>query len=104
MCIRDRPSGIQKIINPRINIFLAPWIQSNQEQVSISTYISASQIASFIKNQPEISEVKNIEIQISLDTSTLDHIKYSSAVKEITLPSDTQLFVPSLDMTKINYS
>lgn len=99
-----KPSGIQKIINPRINIFLAPWIQSNQEQVSISTYISASQIASFIKNQPEISEVKNIEIQISLDTSTLDHIKYSSAVKEITLPSDTQLFVPSLDMTKINYS
>lgn len=99
-----KPSGTQKIINPKINIFLAPWIQSNQEQVSISTYISASQIATFIKNQPEISEVKNIEIQISLDTSTLDDIKYSPAVKEITLPSDTQLFAPSLDMTKINYS
>lgn len=100
----QKPSGIQKTLNPRINIFLAPWIQSNQEQISISTYISASQIASFIKNQPEISEVKNIEIQVSLDTSILDDIKYSQAVKEITLPNDTQLFAPSLDMTKIKYS
>ncbi|MEP0264343.1 hypothetical protein [Dokdonia sp.] len=100
----NEPLGIGRKINTMINIFLAPWIQSNQEQISISSYLDTAQIASFIKSQKGVLNVENVEIQKSLDISDPKKTIYSNAEKQLTLSNDNQLFVPSLDSKRITYS
>lgn len=99
-------SGVEKLLNPKINIFLSPWIHADQEQVAIGSDIHASQIALFIKSQPEIASVKEVSIEIvSIDSATKRINDIAPDLnKSISSEEDAILYVPSLDNSKIKYS
>ncbi len=55
--------GVSKDINQGLNIFLSPWINSDQEQVIIDQGISDSQVAGFINSIEGVSMVNNIRFE-----------------------------------------
>lgn len=97
-------SGVAKDVNAQLNIFLSPWIQTTQQQITIDKGVTTAQIASFLKTDQRISKINDIWLQIGVKDSRTGTIYYSTAVQEY-LPADPSvLLVPSLDNTQIQYS
>ncbi|GGG31352.1 hypothetical protein GCM10011344_35350 [Dokdonia pacifica] len=96
-------SGVKKIMNPKIDVFLSPWIHTTQQQITIGNGISAAQIALFIKSQKEIASIDNVFIEIGEIDPITKKINYSDPIKNQSSDSDNTLFVPSLDASKIQY-
>ncbi|WP_093667431.1 hypothetical protein [Tenacibaculum sp. MAR_2009_124] len=103
-------------INLLINVFLSPWIQSQQEQIIIDSGLSTSQIASFINKTDFVDEVNGLQIYIGTKNQETWEIEYSEnsflrVVNDKTnvnndcfLLNKGDLLVPSLDYLDINYS
>ncbi len=97
------PSGVSKEINTDINIFLSPWIDATQQQITIDKGVNTAQIASFIKSFESIVEVESISIRLGTKDSGDNNITYGAPVQEILPEAPSTLLVPSLDYSSINY-
>ncbi len=95
-------------INNGINIFLAPWIVSDQEQRTIGDTISTAQIATFIKTFEEVVSVNTITLSLGERNSRTGEIYYSlEGEQSLSAKRRSDLLVPSLNNltanTEINY-
>jgi hypothetical protein len=57
------PLSLQKNISQALDIFLSPWISSNDPQIIIDQEISDTQVADLIRNIPGVMGVSNIYFQ-----------------------------------------
>lgn len=75
---------VTKQVEEQLSIFMAPWIQTQQDQIEIDTGLTAAQIANFIKENKAISEVNSIELQLGTKDMTTGIIDYEClTVQEI---------------------
>ncbi|WP_205318040.1 hypothetical protein [Kordia sp. SMS9] len=96
-------TSVTKEVNNGINIFLAPWITSAQEQITIDTGLTTAQLAAFINSYDSILEVTSISFLVgtkNFDTGAIEYRKNEKPKQEIA-QKDGILLVPSLNnMTK----
>ena len=60
---------VQESISRSLDIFLSPWITSNQQQVAIGQAISIAQVVSFIRKMGGVAAVE----QVTFTTRTIDY-------------------------------
>lgn len=87
---------VTKEVNNGINMFLAPWITSAQEQITIDTGLTTAQLAAFINSYDSILEVESISFKIGKKNFDTGNIKYGKKRQEV-LPKDGVVLVPSLN-------
>lgn len=92
---------VAKEINTAINIFLAPWITSAQDQITVDTGLNTAQLASFINSYDSVLEVNSISLQIGTKNFTTGKITYETSTQEI-LQKDGMILVPSLNNSTKN--
>lgn len=57
---------VSKQIEDQLSVFMAPWIQTQQDQIEIDSGLTTAQIANFIKQNKAISEVNSIALQLGI--------------------------------------
>lgn len=98
------PAGTAKKINEGIQIFLSPWIESEQPQIAIDSGVTAAKLASFIKRFDTVVSITAISLELGTKNTATGVISYSKAVQEIQPKNRTVLLVPSMDNSKIVYN
>lgn len=93
----SEPSGIAKTINNGINLFLSPWILSEQEQITINEGLSTAQLATFITSYDEVVGLNHISLQLGTKDVTTGAIIYGDAQQDIYPTTASVLLVPSLN-------
>ena len=97
------PQGLANIINNRIDIFLAPWITSDQWQIDIGSGVSSEELSSFIKGQKGVSDVRNLTIELRTKKLKNGKMVYGPPQKQIIPSKPNILLAPSMDHSKISY-
>ena len=95
--------GVAQQVNRGINIFLSPWIQNIQEQLTIDQGVSAGQVAAFIKTFDGVETIKSISLQKSIKNKNSGKITYSKSTTDMIPEPSGILLVPSLDNSQIVY-
>ncbi|RBW55867.1 hypothetical protein DS884_16085 [Tenacibaculum sp. E3R01] len=103
----NKPSGVAKLVNNGINIFLSPWISTNQSQIVIDNGVSIAQISEFIMSTYNcIDSIINLAIKLGKKEATTGRIVYEKELHKNITPASLQAFallVPSLNNHKIDY-
>ncbi|WGH75707.1 hypothetical protein P8625_00665 [Tenacibaculum tangerinum] len=94
----------QQEINAAMNVFLSPWIETQQAQIEIDTGVNASQISSFVKGYTQITEVKELTLQLGKKNKETGVIEYAEATNTINPLSAGYLLVPSLNYDAVIYT
>ncbi len=103
----NKPSGVAKLVNKGINIFLSPWICTNQSQIVIDTGVSIAQISEFIVNTYDcIDSIEKLAIKLGKIEATTGRVFYKKETYQCINSTDLHasvLLVPSLNNHKIDY-
>lgn len=90
-------TGVVKEINNSLNIFLSPWILTDQEQITIDKGINTAQVAAFINTYESVLTINSVSMQLGTKNNTTGTIEYGAEQQEI-IPTDASvLLVPSLN-------
>jgi hypothetical protein len=88
------PDEIALSVNQQLNVFLSPWISSNDSQVTIGNAITAAQVSRFLAGLPGVLLVKEVLLQSWTDFAPNPR-DYTTAVLSPKDPS--VLLVSALD-------
>ncbi|MCB0835206.1 MAG: hypothetical protein KDD99_00990 [Bacteroidetes bacterium] len=87
-------SEMQDRVLQSLNIFLAPWITSDQQQVAIDQSVTKSKVMSFIKSIPGVAQVSPIDMLQDTNAEDPYFIHYNSK-------NSNTLFIPSSQSIKV---
>ncbi|MEO9545762.1 MAG: hypothetical protein ABJG36_05655 [Crocinitomicaceae bacterium] len=89
-------SGLQKTINERINLFLSPWIESNESQICIDSCISEAQVSNMLQTVEGVMEVNDISFVLNKENPTTSKVKGEVKNTLIQTSNSNELFVTGL--------
>jgi molybdenum cofactor biosynthesis enzyme len=84
--------ALQSVVNHALNIFLSPWIQSNQQQVTIGEPLTDALVMHFIQSIAGVATVESVSFQTA-NNSVVD----GPYKQTITTANDKTIFVPFTD-------
>ncbi len=93
------PTQVSQEINMAINTFLAPWIVSEQQQITIDNGVNTAQLTTFIKTFDSVLAIDTIQLYVGEKNIADGGITYGDGKQEIIPKSSSVLLVPSLNNT-----
>ncbi|WCT10022.1 hypothetical protein [Mucilaginibacter jinjuensis] len=78
------PKGLQKTINDALNLFLSPWIISDQVQLTIDQGITDTIVAKFLRSINGVAGVKSVTFKTGTDEVSINTAEDQHSVKPTT--------------------
>jgi len=92
-----QPEGVFKKINDGLNIFLSPWIASDNPQIKIDQGLSDSQVAAFISTIDGVLSVTDIRFNSWIMKDGARQVIAPGGENEMVPVNDTTLFVSAMN-------
>ncbi len=87
---------MEKTINEALNIFISPWIASDDQQVQVDVGIKAIDVAACIKKIPGVVNVRQLVLQSWIDMMVQGPIIFQESEQYLTTEAPNGLFVSAM--------